>query len=47
MTLCEIMSVLKIPKEMDMENKGIFSLHVNFVTFNFHIKVNCWHLCMD
>ncbi len=47
MTLCEIINVFKIPKGMDMEDKGIFSFHVNFVTFIFHIKVNCWHPCMD
>jgi hypothetical protein len=47
MILCEIINRLKISKGRVMEDEGIFNFDVNFVTFIFHVKVNCWPLCMD
>jgi len=47
MILCEIKNRFKIPKRSVMENEGIFNFDVSFVAFIFHVKVNCWHLCMD
>jgi hypothetical protein len=47
MILCKIINRFKIPKRRVMEDEGIFNFDVSFVAFNFHVKVNCWHLCMD